>query len=364
MKLKDISSYLDNIVPISYQESYDNAGLQAGDPEMEINSALVALDVTEDVIDEAVESGCNLIVSHHPLIFNPLKKITGRTYVERAIIKAIKNEIAIYSSHTNLDILKDGVSRKMAEKLNLHDIKVLSPLKNHLLKLVTFIPEDHFEKVREAVFGAGAGVTGNYDNCSFSHPGTGSFRAGTGSNPYVGEKGRIHFEKEIRFETILPAHLKEGVIKALITSHPYEEVAYDIYALENEYNEAGLGCTGKLSADMEETDFLKHISNVFNAGGVRFSKLTGKKIKSVALCGGSGIGLLGDAISSGADVFVTSDIKYHDFCNAGNIILLVDTGHYESEKFSTEILYDLIIKKFPTFAVRFSETNTNPINYL
>jgi len=364
MKLKDISSYLDNIVPISFEESYDNSGLQTGDTEKEISSAIVALDVTEDVIDEAVASGCNLIVSHHPLIFNPLKKITGRTYVERIIIKAIINEIAIYSSHTNLDILKDGVSRKMAEKLNLHNIKVLSPLKNHLLKLVTYIPENHFEKVREAVFVAGAGVTGNYDNCSFSHPGTGSFRAGAGSDPYVGEKGKIHFEKEIRFETILPTHLKERVIKALIAAHPYEEVAYDVYALENEYNGAGLGCTGELSVEMEETDFLNHISHVFNAGGVRFSKLTGKKIKSVALCGGSGISLLGDAIRSGADVFVTSDIKYHDFFNAGNIILLVDTGHYESEIFSSEILYDLIIKKFPTFAVRFSETNTNPINYL
>jgi len=364
MKLKDISSYLDNIVPISFEESYDNSGLQTGDTEKEISSAIVALDVTEDVIDEAVASGCNLIVSHHPLIFNPLKKITGRTYVERIIIKAIINEIAIYSSHTNLDILKDGVSRKMAEKLNLHNIKVLSPLKNHLLKLVTYIPENHFEKVREAVFVAGAGVTGNYDNCSFSHPGTGSFRAGAGSDPYVGEKGKIHFEKEIRFETILPTHLKERVIKALIAAHPYEEVAYDVYALENEYNGAGLGCTGELSVEMEETDFLNHISHVFNAGGVRFSKLTGKKIKSVALCGGSGISLLGDAIRSGADVFLTSDIKYHDFFNAGNIILLVDTGHYESEIFSSEILYDLIIKKFPTFAVRFSETNTNPINYL
>jgi dinuclear metal center YbgI/SA1388 family protein len=364
MKLKDISSYLDNIIPISLQEGYDNSGLQTGDPEQEINSAIISLDVTEDVIDEAIASGCNLIVSHHPLIFSPVKKITGKTYVERILIKAIRNEIAVYSSHTNLDVLKDGVSKKMAQKLNLQNIKVLSSLGHHLLKLVTYTPEGHFEKVKEALFEAGAGAIGNYDRCGFSLEGTGSFRAGEGSQPYAGEKGQIHHEKEIRFETILPVHRKEIVINALIAAHPYEEVAYDIYALENEYNGAGLGCTGELPVEMDEMDLLNHISRELNAEGIRFSKLTGRKIKSVALCGGSGISLLGDAIRSGADVYITSDIKYHDFFNAGNLILLVDTGHYESEKYSTEILYDLIIKKFPTFAVRFSETNTNPINYL
>jgi dinuclear metal center YbgI/SA1388 family protein len=364
MKLKDICKYLDTVVPTSFQESYDNTGLQVGDPEKEISSVIISLDVTEDVVDEAISTGCDLIVTHHPLIFIPLKKLAGRTFVERIIVKAIKNEIAIYSSHTNLDMLKDGVSKKMAEKLKLQDIKVLSPLKNKLLKLVTFIPEEYFKKVTEAVFKAGAGVTGNYDNCCFSLQGTGSFRGGEGSNPFVGEKGKIHFEKEIRFETILPVHLKDMVLSALTESHPYEEPAYDIYTLENEYYEAGLGCRGQLPEAMKEKDFLNQISDIFGAQGIRFSKLTGKKIKSVALCGGAGISLLNAAVSVGADVFVTADIKYHDFFNAGNTILLVDAGHFETEKFTTEILYDLIIKKFPTFAVRFSETNTNPINYL
>ena len=364
MKLIDICSYLDTIVPILYQESYDNSGLQVGDTENEISSALISLDVTEDVIDEAIAMGCSLIISHHPLIFNPLKKLTGKTYVEKVLIKAVKHEIAIYSSHTNLDILNEGVSRKMAEKLNLQNIKVLSALKNRLFKLVTYIPEDHFEKVREAIFEAGAGVIGNYDKCSFSLAGTGSFRAGENTNPFVGEKGKIHFEKEIRFETIFLSHLKENVIKALLDSHPYEEAAYDIYALENEYNEAGLGCVGELPEPFEEKEFLKYLSDIFEAGGIRYSNLTGKKINRVALCGGAGISLFSDAVKAGADAFVTSDIKYHNFFSTENRILLVDTGHYESEKFTTEILYDLIIKKFPTFAVRFSETNTNPINYL
>jgi len=364
MKLKDICSYLDSVVPISYQESYDNSGLQVGDPESEINSALISLDITEDVIDEAIAKGCGIIITHHPLIFNPLKKLTGKNFVERVLIRAVKNEIAIYSSHTNLDILKEGVSRKMAEKLDLKNIRVLSPLRNRLLKLVTYIPEKHFEKVREAIFEAGAGVIGNYDKCSFSLEGMGSFRGGENTKPFVGEKEKFHLEKEIRFETILQSHLKDQVIRALLDSHPYEEVAYDIYSLENEYNGAGLGCVGELPDAIEEKEFLVYLSDIFKAEGVRYSKLTGRKIKMVALCGGAGISLLNDAIKSGADVFVTSDIKYHDFFNAGNRILLIDSGHYESEKYSTEILYDLIIKKFPTFAVRFSETNTNPINYL
>jgi dinuclear metal center YbgI/SA1388 family protein len=364
MKLKEICHYLDTIVPISFQEDYDNSGIQTGNPEAETGSALISLDVTEEVLDEAISNGCDLIIAHHPLIFNPVKKLTGRNYVEKVLIKAIKNDIAIYSAHTNLDSTKMGVSRKMADKLDLTKIKALSPLKGRLLKLVTFIPEDHLEPVRQAIFDAGAGVTGNYDRCGFSVQGTGSFKGGAGAHPFVGQPGKIHFEKEARFETILPVHLKEKVIRALLETHPYEEVAYDLYSIDNEYDEAGLGCTGEFTEEKEEMDFLKLLREVFNAGGVRYSRLTGKKIRKVALCGGSGIGLLNDAIRSEADAFVTSDIKYHNFFSPENRLLLVDIGHYESENFSTEILYDLIIKKFPTFAVRFSEIITNPINYL
>jgi dinuclear metal center YbgI/SA1388 family protein len=364
MKVKDICSYLDNAVPLSIQESYDNSGLQVGDPEARVTSALLSLDVTEAVVDEAVAGGYGLIITHHPLIFSPLKQITGKTFIERIVVKAVKNDIAIYSCHTNLDILNAGVSRKMAEKLNLQNIRILSPLKYKLLKLVAYIPEDHLDKVREAVFDAGAGVIGNYDKCSFSNVGYGSFRGGHDTNPFVGEKGKFHLGKEIRFETILLSHLKDKVISALINAHPYEEVAYDIYALENEHPHAGLGCIGTLTKAIAGKSFLRLLSELFDAKGVRYSLLTGGKIKTVALCGGAGISLLNESIALGADALVTSDFKYHDFFNAENRILLVDMGHFESEKFSTELLYDLIIKKFPKFAVRFSETNTNPINYL
>jgi dinuclear metal center YbgI/SA1388 family protein len=364
MKLKELCSYLDSEVPLSFQESYDNSGLQVGNPEMEITSALISLDVTEEVVDEAIAGNCNLVLSHHPLIFRGIKKISDRTPVERIIHKCIKHDIAVYSSHTNLDIFTNGVSRKMAEKLNLKEIKVLAPLEKRLLKLVTYIPVTHLDKVRNALFEAGAGVIGNYDNCGFVTEGTGSFRGNESSSPFTGKKGELHFEKESRFETILFSHLRDKIVNTLLASHPYEEVAYDIYELENKYYGGGLGCFGEYSEGMKEIDFLKAVSSVFNAKGVRFSKLTGKTIKKVAMCGGSGVSLLSDAIASGADAFITADIKYHNFFDAEYKILLVDAGHFETEIFSTEILKDLITKKFPKFAVRFSETNTNPINYL
>ena len=363
MRLKEICSYLDSAVPLSFQESYDNSGLQIGLPEREITSAMITLDINEAVIDEAVSQKCDLIISHHPLIFTGLKNITDRTFTERIILKTIKNDIAVYSSHTNLDVFNNGVSRKMAEKLSLKKIKVLSPLERNLLKLVTYIPDSHLDKVTNAIFKAGAGVIGNYDQCGFSTPGTGSFRGNETTNPFVGVRGKVHFEKETRFETVLYSHLRDNVIKALIAAHPYEEVAYDIYTLENKNIDAGLGCTGEFDSPVTENDFLKLVSSVFDAKGVRYSKPTGRSVKKVALCGGSGASLLKEAIASGADAFLTADVKYHKFFDAEYKILLVDAGHFESEKFSTEILKDLIIKKFPKFAVRFSETNTNPINY-
>jgi dinuclear metal center YbgI/SA1388 family protein len=364
MKLAELCSYLDSVVPLSFQEGYDNSGLQVGMPGKEISSGMISFDVTEEVIDEACSAGCDIIISHHPLIFSNIKNIDGRTHIDRILIKAIKNDIAIYSSHTNLDVFRHGVSRKMAEKLKLKKIKVLSPLKKKLLKLVAYVPESHIEKVREAVFEAGAGVIGNYDQCGFTISGTGSFRGNEETSPFTGEKGKIHFEKELRFETVLFSHLKTRVIKALLDSHPYEEVAYDIYSLENDNIEEGLGCTGELAEPLGEEDFLKLISSVFQSKGIRYSKLAGKKIRKVALCGGSGSSLLEDAIKSQADAFITGDIKYHSYFDAENRILLIDTGHFESEKFASEILYDLINKKFPTFALRFSSINTNPINYL
>ena len=364
MKLKELCSYLDSIIPLSFQESYDNSGLQCGSPDNEISSALITLDVTGEVMAEAEASGCDVIISHHPLIFRDLKSITGKTMTEKILKSAIKKDIAIYSAHTNLDVVSAGVSRKMAEKLNLQKVSVLSPLKNRLLKLVTFVPASHLDSVRESVFNAGAGVIGNYDNCGFTTEGTGSFRGNESTDPFVGEKGKIHFENEIRFETIMFSHLKNRVIKALIESHPYEEVAYDIYPLENTNLREGSGCVGELPREMPAKEFLELLSVAFSARGIKFSGQAGQPVKKVALCGGSGSALINDAIDSEADAYVTADIKYHSFFEAGERILLADIGHYESENAAKEIIYDFIIKKFPKFALRFSEVNTNPINYL
>jgi len=364
MKLSELKSILDSSIPLSFQEEWDNSGLQVGHPDLDINSVLVTLDVTEAVLEEAIRTGSNLILSHHPLIFSAMRKLTGFSSTERIIMNSLRNNIAVYSAHTNLDMVNNGVSMKMAQKLGLVNISVLRTLKNKLLKLVTFVPDDYLDRVREAVFNAGAGVIGNYDYCGFASEGKGSFRGGENTFPFAGEKGMLHFEKETRFETILYSHLRDRVLKALLAAHPYEEVAYDIYSLDNDNINCGLGCIGEFAEPVDERVFLHNLKSVFKATGIRYSALTGRHVKKVALCGGSGASLLNDAVKCRADAFVTGDIKYHTFFEPDNRLLLVDCGHYETEKYTVEILYDLIVKNFPNFAVRFSETNTNPINYL
>ena len=364
ISVKDLCTFLDREVPLSFQESWDNSGLQVLAANDEISSALLTVDVTEEVLDEAVTLGCGLIISHHPLIFHPLKRLTGSTPAERIAAKAISTGVSIYSAHTSLDSVNGGISWKMAEKLSLRNVKVLVPLKGKLMKLVTYVPDLHVTKVRDAIFEAGAGVVGNYDCCSFSTGGHGTFRGNESSNPFVGEKGKLHTEQETRIETIFPSALKEKILKALLMAHPYEEVAYDIYLLENEHPSAGMGCIGEIDDALTEMEFVLRLSEVFNARGLRYSELGGRHVKRVALCGGAGSSFINEAVKAGADAFVTGDLKYHDFLDARGRILLADIGHFEGEKYTTEILHDLIIKKFPTFALRFSEINTNPINYL
>lgn len=364
MLISEIIGYLELVAPPAYQESYDNAGLIIGDPQTVITSALITLDITEAVIDEAIETGCELIIAHHPILFKGLKKLNGTTFVERCVIKAIKNDIAIYASHTNLDNMADGVNSKICEKIGLTNTSILVPAKEQLLKLVTFVPEDHLDEVREALFAAGAGEIGKYDKCSFSTDGSGTFRGGEEANPYVGEKGEFHFEKEARFETILCRHSKNKVISALIKTHPYEEVAYDLYPLENGLPQVGAGMIGELPGAVNEVDFLSRLLDTFGCKTIRHTYLLGKPIRKVAVCGGSGSFLLPSAIAAGADIFVTADMKYHDFFDAEEKIIIADIGHYESEQFTKELFYEILIKKFPNFALRLSEVKTNPVLYL
>ncbi|MDR0560295.1 MAG: Nif3-like dinuclear metal center hexameric protein [Prevotellaceae bacterium] len=362
LKVKNIISELEKLAPKYFQDSYDNAGLIVGSPEIQTSSAVLCFDVTEDVVNEAIERGSGLIVSHHPVIFEGLKKINGTGATERIIIKAIQNNIAIYASHTNLDSVRGGINTVLAEKLGLSDIKILVPKEKILYKIVTFVPPSHAEKLRTAMFDAGAGHIGNYDSCSYSIEGTGTFRGGENTNPFIGKKNVINSEHEIKIETVaIKENLKE-IIAALIRSHPYEEPAYDVYLLENKMENAGIGAVGILPCEMEAVEFLSVIREKLSAKIIRHNALY-KKVKNVAVCGGSGAGFINEAIAANADIFVTGDCKYHHFLEFTNRIILADVGHYESESFASEIFCNVIRKNFPNFAVYLSQGNLNPVQY-
>jgi dinuclear metal center YbgI/SA1388 family protein len=363
MNIQEVVSVLEDFAPPSYQESYDNAGLLTGQPNWDCTGILCTLDATEAVIMEAKQKNCNLIVAHHPIIFSGLKKINGKNYVEKAIIAAIKNDIAIYAIHTNLDNISVGVNGKIAEKLGLKNVQVLLPKENNLRKLYTFVPEDKAEVVREAIFKAGAGKIGNYSECSFNISGKSSFKAGEGTNPYVGEIGKRHEEDEVKMEVIFPAYLQTRVISAMIEAHPYEEVAYDIIPLGNYFQEVGSGIIAELPDSLPENGFLQMLQTSFGLKVIRHTSLTGKMVKRVAICGGAGSFLIKKALAAGADFFITSDVKYHEFFDAEGRMVIADIGHFESEQFTTDLLTDVLQQKFPTFAVLKTEVDTNPVKY-
>ena len=364
MKIKEIVCALEQFAPLPLQDGFDNAGLQIGLTDAEAAGALLCLDLTEVVLDEAIALGYNLVISHHPLIFKGYKSITGKDYVERCILKAIKNDIVIYSAHTNLDNAQDGVNFKIAEKIGLKNIRILEPRENCLMKLVTFVPFAQADTVRQALFSAGCGNVGNYDSCSYNLNGEGTFRAKEGAHPFCGTIGELHREGEVRIETILPSFKKSEVIKALLIAHPYEEPVFDLYPLQNEWKQAGAGVVGELEESETELDFLKRIKKTFEVSCLRHNKLTGREVQKVALCGGAGAFLLPQAIQAGADVFITGEIKYHDYFGHEGDILMAEIGHYESEQYTKEIFYSIIRDLFPNFALQLSKINTNPIKYL
>lgn len=364
MKIKEIVSALEQFAPLPLQDSFDNAGLQIGLTEAEAAGALLCLDITESVLDEAIASGCNLVVSHHPLIFRGYKSITGRDYVERCILKAIKNDLVIYSAHTNLDNVAEGVNHKIAEKIGLKHLQILSPQSNSLTKLVTFVPIEHADCVRQALSNVGCGNIGNYDSCSYQTIGEGRFRAKEGAHPFCGTIGELHHEREVRIETILPQFKEGAAIKALLEAHPYEEPAYDLYPLRNRWMQAGSGMIGELEKPEDELAFLQRIKQTFNVSCLHHNKLSGRKIRIVSLCGGAGAFLLPQVIGAGADVFLTGEVKYHDYFGHETDILIAEIGHYESEQYTVEILHSTLRHSFPDLKVQLSKINTNPIKYL
>lgn len=364
MKLKEITNYLESFAPLSYQESYDNAGLICGDETMEIAAALICLDSTEAVIDEAIAGGFNLVIAHHPIVFSGIKKLNGKNYIERVLLKAVKNNIAIYAAHTNLDNMHNGVNAKICEKLNLINCRILSPQKNTLKRLITYVPKENAEELRMALFSAGGGMVGNYDECSFNTTGIGTFKAMEGADPYIGTVGKRFEGEEIKVEMVYPQHIESKLVKALLKAHPYEEVAYDLIALSNSTSQVGAGMIGELVSEMDEMEFLMVVKGQMQAKTIRYTDLRGKKVKKVAVCGGSGSFLLNVAIAQQADAFITADFKYHQFFDAEGRILIADIGHYESEQFTMELFYEILKKKFSTFALQLTKINTNPIKYL
>lgn len=364
MTISAITGILEKIAPPALQEDYDNAGLITGNHGWECTGAIIALDATEDIVQEAIDKKCNLVIAHHPIVFRGLKKINGKNYVERAIIKAIKNDIAIYAIHTNLDNIIDGVNGKIADKLELVNRRILSPKKNLLQKLAVFVPVNDREKLLDALFAAGAGNISNYSECSFSTAGDGTFKAGPGANPVLGTIGKRHTEKETKIEVIFPVWMEEKIINAMKASHPYEEVAFDIYQLTNNYGQTGSGLIGELEKAMEEQAFLQNIKKIFNIPVVRHTALLGRKVKKIALCGGAGSFLTAAAMQAGADMYITADIKYHEFFDADKKLVLADIGHYESEQFTIDLLFDLLRQNFPNFAVLKTGVQTNPVHYL
>lgn len=363
MKIAEIVSLLESIAHPSLQESYDNAGLITGNTGWECSGIICSLDAIEEVVVEAIEKKCNLIVAHHPIIFNGLKKLNGKNYVEKTIITAIKNDIAIYAIHTNLDNVINGVSGKMAAMLGLEGVAVLSQKENTLKKLYTFVPVDKAKQVRNAIFEAGGGQIGNYSECSFTSEGTGTFKAGIGSDPYVGKIGDRHEEKEVRVEIVFPGYLERSIISALRSAHPYEEVAFDVVTQSNSHPGIGAGVIGHLPEPIAEKEFLTLLKKVFGLEMIRHTAFLDKPIQKVALCGGAGSFLVSSALGAGADVFFTGDIKYHEFFDANGRILIADIGHYESEQFTIDLLHDVLRQKFPTFAVLKTAVQTNPVYY-
>lgn len=363
MLIADIIRVLETKAPPALQEAYDNAGLLTGSPDWECSGILCTLDATEAVIDEAKARGCNMVVAHHPIIFSGLKKLNGKNYVEKTVIAAIKNDIAIYAVHTNLDNIIDGVNDRIADRLGLEKRQVLAPKSGQLLKLFTFVPHAQADAVREALFAAGAGHIGEYSEVSYNVDGTGTFKGSEKTNPFTGTPGTRHLEKEVKIEVILPIWQQQKVHKALIEAHPYEEVACDFVLLNNENQQIGSGLLGELPEEMDETGFLHMLKTSFELSVIKHTPLLGKKIRKVAVCGGAGSFLCSKALAAGADVYVTSDIKYHEFFDANDRLLLADIGHWESEQFTTDLLVELLQAKFPTFAVLKSGVNTNPVHY-
>ena len=361
--VKHIIAELERWAPSIWQESYDNGGLIVGSLEMEVSGVLCCLDCTEEIVQEAIDRKCNVVLAHHPIVFGGLKKLTGQNYVEQTVIKAIKNDIAIIAWHTALDNASTGVNAQLGRVLGMRTMQILQPKKDTLLKLAVYVLPKNLQAIEAAVFAAGGGAIGNYSECSFYWNGNGSYKPEVGANPVIGTIGVREFTDEVKVEFIVPDHAKWAVHQAMIKAHPYEEVAHEWITLDNVRTDVGSGMIGELPKPVPILDWLRILKTSMSLGCIKHTKLIHENISKVAWCGGSGDFLLETAIARGAQVFITSDFKYHRFFDHQQKIIIVDIGHYETESCVIDLLSDWLTEKFTTFAIHKTRIVTNPVQY-
>lgn len=363
MTIQKVIAEIEKHIAMPQAEDFDNVGLLCGLPERNVSGILVCHDALENVVDEAIQRNCNLIVCFHPIIFSGLKSLTGKNYVERAVLKAIENKVAIYAIHTAFDNDYYGVNAGICNLLGLKNLKILQPKKNNLKQLNVYVPKDYSEKVKEALFSAGAGNIGFYDECSFKVEGKGTFRPTEGSNPFSGEQNVRENADEDMISVIFESFKQNQLIAAMKSAHPYEEVAHQIYQIDNENQYSGLGMYGEFETEMDEREFMSFVKEKFNLNIIKHSDFNQKKIRRVGVLGGSGASGIKAALSKKCDAYLTGDLKYHDYFLAESKMLICDIGHYESEQLVSQQLFEILSQKFSTFAILKSSEKTNPVNY-
>ncbi len=357
----DLSSALESVAPSLYAESYDNVGLLVGRSEWKCEKVLVALDITEAVVQEAIEKGVQAIVAHHPVIFGGIQRLTGEDTAQRAIELAIKHSIALLACHTNLDAIEGGVSYRMAQAISLVNVRTLQPRSGLLWNLIVYVPAESAETLLEALWEAGAGKMGAYDECAFRSHGLGSFRPKEGAHPHNGVIGERAFADEIRLELLVPEGARKKVHQCMMEHHPYEEIAHSWLKHDGVHHSVGFGAIGQWDA-CDWPEAVRRIKTAFGVASFRHTMPIASDYRTVAVCGGAGADLLAQAKSQQAELFITSDITYHRYFGADDRLVFIDIGHWESEQHAMELLIDIVREKFPNFAVLKSETNTNPMH--
>ena len=340
-RIQDLVGLVHKLYAPELAEDWDNVGLQVGDPGAPLERVMVALDPGLSAIQAARDAGAQALVTHHPLLFRPIKRLTPEDAVGQALWTAVRDGVAIISAHTNLDCAVAGLNSWLAVRLGVQQSAPLQPVAGDYLKLTVFIPAGHEQSVAEALFSAGAGQIGAYDECSFRARGEGTFRPGLGTNPFIGEIGQREQADEIRFETIVPKRKLARVLEKMHKAHPYEEVAYDLVPLQNQVPGAGLGRIGRLEQATTLDAFAAGVKAALGCDHLRVTGAGRRPVHKIALCGGSGAGLLQTAHRLGADVLVTGDVKYHDARQAEELgMALIDAGHFATEKLMIEQVAD------------------------